>query len=172
MKLCDKMNLSILGSVSLSQRRQQAALLTVFLESKLWFCLSIVHLCSMLHTKWTPNVSRFWPNDYLGIMFNLFPNPSKWLKICLHNSWQPSEKMKKKRRRPLKSKSCLSKSLPRRVFCCQICHLSQLARVHSFCKPTSEICAHCCFHWLWSCFSIYLSLNSTCPHILLFQWDA
>lgn len=29
-------------------------------------------------------------------MFNLFPNPSKWLKICLHNSCQAT-KMKKNR---------------------------------------------------------------------------
>lgn len=27
-------------------------------------------------------------DDYLGIMFNLCQNPSKWLKICLHNSCQ------------------------------------------------------------------------------------
>ena len=106
--------------------------MTMFLGSKLSFCLSIVHLCSMLHTKWTPNVSSFWPNDYLGIMFNLFPNPSKWLKICLHNSCQSSEKMKKKKDDGRLNLNHAYRNLCRVVFCCQICHLSQLARVHFF----------------------------------------
>lgn len=105
--------------------------LPMFLGSKLWFRLSIVHLCSVLHTKRTANVSSFWPNDYLGIMFNLFPNPSKWLKICLHNSCQPSEKMKQKKKvdgrlnlnHAYRNLCCV-------VFCCQICHLSHVAREH------------------------------------------